>query len=244
MTDDQDEGTYASVAALAAARRSRRRKQAVVAAAGLAAVLGGGAFLVTEATTAEEAITPEAAVRPVAPPADASPTPSLVPVPSKLAQPALSAATAARTPSPAASEADGVAKRIADARASAAAAGFPLQRPLPAAPGSATGAVTVTNSGSLQHDGASMRIVTARHDLTGQEELALAADAGVPVGDVHCTQNFRFSTDATAHERPTMLLCWHTSAAKSVVTLAVVRQGRPSKAVSAAAIDKQWAKLK
>jgi hypothetical protein len=180
----------------------------------------------------------------VAPPAAASPTPSLVPVPSEVAQPALSAATAARTPSPAASEADSVAKRIAEARASAAAAGFPLQRPLIQTGGTASGPITVTNTGSLQQDGASMRIVTARHDLTGQEELALAADGGVRVGDVHCTQNFRFSTDATAHERPTMLLCWRTSAAKSVLTLAVVRQGRPSKAVSAAAIDKQWAKLK
>jgi hypothetical protein len=244
MTDDQDEGTYASVAALAAARRSRRRKQAVVAAVGLAAVLGGGAFLVTEATTAEQAITPDAAVQAVAPPADASPTPSLVPVPSEVAQPALSAATAARTPSPAASEADSVAKRIAEARASAAAAGFPLQRPLTQTGGTAAEPITVTNSGSLQHDGATMRIVTARHDLTGQDEMALAADGGVPIGDAHCTQNFRFSSDGAAHERPTMLLCWRTSASKSVVTLAVTLQGRPSKAVSAATIDKQWAKLK
>jgi hypothetical protein len=88
-----------------------------------------------------------------------------------------------------------------------------------------------------------MRVVTARYDLTGRRELSWAADDGEPVGDVHCTQNFRFADGGAARERPTMLLCWHTSAGKSVVTIAVTKEGRPSKSVSAAAVDKAWSAL-
>jgi hypothetical protein len=84
-----------------------------------------------------------------------------------------------------------------------------------------------------------MRIRTARYDLAGQYELAWAADDGERVGNARCTQNLRLA--GVARERPTMLLCWHTSAGKSVVTLAVTRQGRPSRATSVATIDEQWA---
>jgi hypothetical protein len=132
------------------------------------------------------------------------------------------------------------AERIAAARAAAAKDGFPIQRPLAAAQ---SGPVTVTNSGSLMRDGATLRIITAKYDLTGQRELAWAADGGEPVGNAHCTQNFHFSNNGTARERPTMLLCWLTSAGKSVVTVAVTKQGRPSTAASVATIDQQWAKL-
>jgi hypothetical protein len=243
-SDEGDDSEYVSEADMDAARRSRRRKQAVVAVAGLAAVLGGGAFFVTEATTAKQAIAPDpAALMPTATSASATPPPVSVSPRVRPSEPARSGATVSRTPSPAVSEAADVAERIAAARAAAAKDGVPLQRPLPPAGAAPTGPVTVTNSGSLQRDGATLRIVTARYDLTGQHELALAADDGVRVGDVRCTQNFRFSNDATPHVRPTMLLCWHTSAGKSVVTLAVSRQGRPSQSASAAAIDKQWARL-
>jgi hypothetical protein len=88
-----------------------------------------------------------------------------------------------------------------------------------------------------------MRIRTARYDLAGQYELAWAADDGERVGNARCTQNLRLAGAGVARERPTMLLCWHTSAGKSVITLATTRQGRPSKPTSAATVDEQWARL-
>jgi hypothetical protein len=87
-----------------------------------------------------------------------------------------------------------------------------------------------------------MRIRTARYDLTGQYELAWAADGGEQVGNARCTQKFRLGGGGV-RERPTMLLCWHTSAGKSVITLATIRKGRPSKLSSTATIDEQWASL-
>ena len=100
----------------------------------------------------------------------------------------------------------------------------------------------VTNEGSLK-EGGTLRVITAQHDLTGQRELLWAADDGKPVGSAHCTQNFHFSNDGKAKVRPTMLLCWRTSAGKSVVTVAVVRTGRPSTAASVGVIDRRWAEM-
>src|SRR5690348_5422495 len=47
--------------------------------------------------------------------------------------------------------------------------------------------VKVTSSGSIAKDKATLKVVTAHTDLTGQRELAWAADAGHPVGDARCT---------------------------------------------------------
>jgi len=115
----------------------------------------------------------------------------------------------------------------------------------PSAPPSAKPSVvpTVTTSGSLKRDRRTMRVITARGDLTGQRELAWAADEGRAVGNARCTQNFRFNPGASVGERPTMLLCWRTSSDRSVYTVAVDLDGRPSTSDSVAAIDKAWSKL-
>jgi hypothetical protein len=232
-----EDGTYDEEAA----RRSRRRKQAVVGVAGVAAVLGGGAFFVTQAMTAKQAIAPEVASAPLAPqdPASDSPStaPAVAPSSAKPRGPAGSRHSASPAPSP--SRTKTAAERIAEARAAAAKAGYPIERPLVTQGG---GPVTVTNTGSLQ-SGGTMRVISARYDVTGQREMLWAADDGRAAGNARCTQNFHFSNNKTARVRPTMLMCWRTSAAKSVVTIAVVPKGRPSSAASVAAIDAQWAKL-
>ena len=88
-----------------------------------------------------------------------------------------------------------------------------------------------------------MRIVTARADLTGQREMVLAADAGHAVGDISCTQNFRFSQDIPPKIRPTMLLCWRMSAQRSVYIITINTKGKPSQRETVAAINREWAKL-
>ncbi|GAA0538567.1 hypothetical protein GCM10010172_19800 [Paractinoplanes ferrugineus] len=89
----------------------------------------------------------------------------------------------------------------------------------------------------------SLRIITARSDLTGQRELRWAADAGRPIGDLRCTQNLHFNDDARPSRQPNLLLCWRTSATRSVVTLMVDHGGHPSVADSAGVIAREWAAL-
>ncbi len=102
---------------------------------------------------------------------------------------------------------------------------------------------TVTDSGSMPAEHHTMRVVSARANLAGQRELAWAADAGHRVGDAWCTQNFRFNPSEPARVRPTLLLCWHTSPTKTVYTVAVDVDHRPSEKASVALIDQVWAAL-
>jgi len=100
--------------------------------------------------------------------------------------------------------------------------------------------VTVTTSGSVSKDKKTLKVVSAPTDLSGQRELAWAADNGRAVGDARCTQNFQFNPQSRAGVRPTMLLCWRTSPTKSVYTVLVDLSQKPSEKMSVAAIDKAW----
>jgi hypothetical protein len=245
--DSYDAGLPVSPAEQPAERRSRRRKQVMVGVVGMAAILGGAGFLASETMSGGDSVIRDTgALGPVTPPSSPSRVTPRGATPSSTGPSASRrlAAPVSRTPSPRESESLSVRQRISAARSSAAKAGFPLQRPLsPASAAAEAVPPTVTTIGSLEADGATMRVVSARYDLTGQRELAWAADDGEQIGQAHCTQNFHFSNNGTARVRPTMLLCWHTSADRSVLTVAVTRSGRPSKPASVAVIDKLWAQL-
>jgi hypothetical protein len=134
------------------------------------------------------------------------------------------------------------AERIASARA-AAKHSRPIQHPLPAVvPATPASDLRVKNIGSAQA-GQTLRIVSAKSDLTGQDELAWVADGGAKVGAAWCSQNFRFADQAKPQHKPNLLVCWHTSPARSVYTVMVNMAGKPSRAASAAAIAKEWRKL-
>ena len=225
-------------------RRNRRRQQAIAGVAGLA-VLGAGAYLVTaqvvDNTRTETKDAAALAPAPLEPhPPSASESASAEPSESASA----SASPSAVTPAPPApSKTLTAEQRVAKARAAASKAGYPVKRGLVPTAKVAAGPVSVRNTGSLQQGG-TMRIVSAPYDLTGTRELLWAADEGNPAGDdVRCTQNFKLSNDTAARVRPTMLLCWRTSAGKSVVTVAVARNGKPASAASVAVIDREWAKI-
>ena len=235
----QEDGTYDEEAA----RRSRRRKQAVVGVAGVAAVLGGGAFFVTQAMTAKQAIAPDVASAPLAPGGSASGSPPAGPLSAPGSR--APAAKVSRTASPPASAGPMTAEdRVRAARSAAAKNGVSVQRPLPGPPMQAAAAdLAVTDSGSLKRDRGTLRVVSARGDLTGQRELAWVAGEGTPAGAATCTQTFRFANNAKPARKPNLLICWRTSAGKSVYTVMVDLDGRPSTKDSVAALAKQWSKL-
>ncbi|BCJ41846.1 hypothetical protein GCM10010168_75340 [Actinoplanes ianthinogenes] len=148
------------------------------------------------------------------------------------------------TPTPKPSKSMSVKEEIKEAREAAAKAGYPLRRPLVSRPkAQANGPVEVTNKGSLKDDGATLRTVSAEYDLTGQRELLWAAGEPKKVGPAECTQKFRFDNDSKPKERPTMLLCWRTSDAKSVLTVAVSLKGRPSAEKTVAALQRKWKQM-
>jgi hypothetical protein len=233
----QEDGTYDEEAA----RRSRRRKQAVVGVVGVAAVLGGGAFFVTQAMTAKQAIAPDAALAPMAPETTEPGSPPANPR-SSAATSRAPAARVSRTPSPSASLS--AADRIKAARDKAAKDGVAVQRPLPAANAQmVVPDLAVTDSGSLKRDRGTLRVVSARGDLTGYGELAWVAGNGQPVGAATCSQTFKFANNAKPAKKPNLLICWQTSARKSVYTVMVNLDGHPSKKDSVAALAKRWSTM-
>jgi hypothetical protein len=152
----------------------------------------------------------------------------------------------AGTPTPTASQTKSAAQRAADARAANAKAGTEVRRPLPPKNGAErvpAKDVKVQTFGSIRKNRSTLRVMSARQDLSGQRELGWVADDGVPVGGARCSQKFRLSTGVRVAEKPSLLVCWKLSKAKSVYTVAVQIGGRPSKAESAAAIKKAWSKL-
>jgi hypothetical protein len=71
----------------------------------------------------------------------------------------------------------------------------------------------------------SIRLIAGRTDLTGTLDIGKAADAGAinkaASGDVHCTHNLVLVPRTEARVRPTVLLCWRTSASLSVSSLII-----------------------
>lgn len=249
--DDGPDGMNAS----AVTRRSRRRRQAMAGAVGLIAVLGAGAVAAEQ--MADDADTTTAtgtgAVAPLAEagaPVSAAPPsggPSGGPSGARSAVPSAAGASSAAAAAPAATPRPStVRERVAAARSAAEKAGTTVRKPLPNTNGGAAAAadeVKVTETGTLKENRAIMRVVSARQDLTGQRELAWAADEGVPVGNARCTQNFRLSAGAPVSEKPTLLLCWRTSPTKTVYTVSVKLDSRPSKQESVDIIERTWAKM-
>jgi hypothetical protein len=233
-----DEGVYVSQR-----RRVQRRKKALVAVVGMAAVLGGGAYGVTAWKAARDSpiMNDLGALAPAPSPSSESPSPTatvrsaksapaprwtgarLVGVPQK--------ARPSPTPTPAGRADDAVA---------AAQVSRLLQARRPAGTLSAASeAITVANEAGP--DGTTIRVVSARYDLTSRGSMLWAADDGQAIADVRCTQNLL--VDAKAQVRPGMMLCWRASAGRSVVAVATSVYGRPPASSISAAIDRAWRRL-
>lgn len=199
----------------------RRRAAAVAGMLGLAALLGAcGSGGKTEETTSD--------VRAVAPQASGEPTGSRPspPVPSgPSATPSIDPETR---------------RKVDEARREMAEDGVPVQRP-------ATPRKTVTAAASIKRDtvgslkeGGIVRIVSARGDLTGQSELGWVAGGFAKHRNVACSQTFKFASSPKPARKPNLLLCWRTSAKKSVVAVVVDPQGHPSKDKAVDALERKW----
>jgi hypothetical protein len=217
------------------AHRSRRRRQAAIG-AGLVVILGGGAFAGYQVL--DDDATPVARVDALdrtTPAIEQSEPGATAGMPTRTS-PAAPAKTATATPRPATD-----AERIKAARSAAANSDSQVRRAT-SLNRSTVSAVEVTTS-TTQQEGGTLKIGSAFKDLTGYQELGWIADTGRPVGSSRCTQKIQLSSGVAAAERPTLLLCWRISDAKSVYTVAVKPDGRPSSALSVAAIDREWARL-
>ena len=217
------------------------RRKAVVGFVGLA-VLGGGAYVVTDRLADDKpAVTGETGALAPVTPATSSTSTSAEASPS--VTPATSSAVPTKSPSPSPSAAKSTSDRVKAAREAAAKHGVKVQRPLPnnAVDPTITAAdLTVTQSVNGRQ---SMRVVSARKNLAGYRELGWVADGGEPAGDARCSQTFRFSATMKPAEKPALLVCWRTSATRSVYTVTTDPGEHPSKQASVAAIDKQWNRL-
>jgi hypothetical protein len=209
-----------------------RHRRAVIGATGLAAVLGAGAFMVTGAKTdpARPAAHPAAATRSSAPAAGLSDRAGA----GEAAMIVPHALASASAPS--------LRQRLNDARSANDRLGTGVRRPFPQVTSTADPSkVTVTQTGSPAI-GHYLRVSTSRQNLANYQELAWARD-GKKFGDATCTQTITLSPDTPPKVKPTLLLCWRTSARKSVYTIAVDFKKPPAKEVSVAALDKAWAKM-
>ena len=230
----------------AARRITAKRTKVALGVAGLAAVLGGTAYAVTDGLTDDDPVARPADPSVAAAPAGsggATPSPDAAAPTGAAGSPAEPGADVAATLPPPKLTRDEQ-KRVDEARRAAAKAGVKIARPLPQSTlNTVVADVKVADTGSLQKDKRTMRVVTARGDLSGYRELAWVADRGTRVGDSTCSQTIRLSNDNKPQRQPNLLICWRTSAKKSAYTVTVDLSGKPSKEKSVAAIDEAWRKL-
>ncbi|MBL7254311.1 hypothetical protein [Paractinoplanes lichenicola] len=222
-------------------RNVLRDKRVMIGAAGLAlAALAGVAVATNQPDDAAEntaAQAPPPATTPAATQSGPVAGPVAGPVTGPVAGVAPTSTTSAKPKT--------VLERAAEARTANERMGTTVRRPLPV-DGRVTDApqdLRVVNIGSLRETGKSLRVVTARADLTGRQELRFVADEGKPVGKARCSQNVQTSEDVPARIRPTLLFCWRTSATKSAFTVAVVLKGKPSATESVAKLNEAYNKL-
>ena len=217
-------------------RWNRARRRAAAGAAGLTALAGVGALVITNQAGRTENIDASA----IRPPATFHTPLSPGRVPSN-SRPSEAAQAAAVTPAPTRSLTAEQRDMLQKVRAAASKSKRPVLRALTPAPGMRV--TSDVQERSVPVNNGSLRIITSRSDLRGQRELLWPADAGKKYGDITCTQNFRFATNAKPAIRRTLLLCWRISAKRSVVTVLVDFGGRPSVGKSADVIEREWARL-
>ena len=212
-------------------RGRARRGRLMSGAAGLALVLGGGYLVVAQLADRDAPVVNRApgALAPMVPvtrsaAATAIDRDGIGPAPAVVG--AGGATTAGGAPAAGGAAAGGAAAPGDSGRRAVRAAGDRVD----------AGAVSTSTRATAE---GSIRVTTARADLTGRADLLPAGDGGTPAGDARCTRNLRLG-GAGARVMPAVLLCWRTSATRSVITLAT---GRPTIAGSLAVLDREWARL-
>ncbi|MET0417221.1 MAG: hypothetical protein ABW022_14515, partial [Actinoplanes sp.] len=197
------------------------------------AVMGAGAVLAVGAGGDEDGGAVQQWAATAAPAESPSASSAPAPAPTAAAGKAMADSLRAEIAKPATDT-----ERVASARA-AATNSVKIQHPLlPQAAPVPESKLNVTELGNPDEPGRTLRLVTAKADLRGQNELAWVADAGKPVGSATCSQQVRFANQAKSAHKPNLLICWRTSATKSAYTVMVDMHGKPSRSESVAVIDR------
>lgn len=240
--DDGMTGEYSS----AVPRNSQRRKQVVIGVVGLLSILGVGGIAAKQVID-DQGTAPASQVGALEPPPAVPPPASaaVLPAPGTPRASVASASAAIGSASPTVVSTPGAAEPLATTTPSRAAAPRSTRtlRPLPTIAGADAVAEADVTTSTVKRGGERLKIASARADLTGYRELGWIVGKGEKVGNAHCTKKIKLSADEAVREHPTLLICWRTSAQKSVYTVAVKINGVPSKKLSAAAIGKEWARL-
>jgi hypothetical protein len=208
--------------------------------AGLA-VVGAGAYLITSRVQEGPQVARSETGVVVAEPSVTTATGTPPSLPATSSAPAPVATTGASV-SPAATGGSVAPSRGGEPLVMASDPPRPKQRPIPRKGGVwATDAQVHRSQVKVGQD--ILRITSARRNLAGQRELSWIPDAGEKVGDASCSNKVRLAEGAPEMVKPTLLLCWRTTATKSVFVISVNPAGRPSKTTAVAAVDKEWRRM-
>ncbi|MEU8813366.1 hypothetical protein [Actinoplanes sp. NPDC048796] len=228
-------------------RRVQRRKKFAVGVAGLAALVAGAGYGVSAWQTARESTFVADAPGPVVTSTSrSSPKPAVVPTPApqtsfRAKLPRLSAARQRTSPSPTPSP---TTPPVRDEDVASAQISSLLRAPRTRPSGGVAAAgESIAVANERGPDGSTIRIVSARYDLTGRGARLWATDGGVPVGNARCTRNVRADGRSAAETRPGLLLCWRVTPDRSVVTVATRTGGSPAPVSSARLIERVWQRL-
>ncbi|WP_433791303.1 hypothetical protein [Actinoplanes sp. CA-252034] len=225
-------GLYTSASATDPDRAARHRRRLVAGVAGALVALAGAGFLVTQLMNEQQPSLPEpAALAPQTTPVTAGSTPEETGPVTRTPKVTRHAAPVERSPAPSIEASREASPDEAEVRASAALDELRERLRL-------TERTKVTEQ--PYEDGA-MQVVSFWRDATGGSLLQRAKDDGTPAGNgVRCTTEIRNGPDRDP-ARPATLMCWRTSATRSVV---VVSSATPAgaEAVSTAVslIQSEW----
>jgi hypothetical protein len=231
IRDDQAAADGGGPESTVTGRWGGRRTKIALGVVGLAAVLGAGAYTITDRLTGPRGETTHngALVR--------QPLP-IDPASKAVTQSASSSASASAT-----SLDPHVVASIKAARDKMVKDGVKVTRPLPTqSTGSPVVGLARSDDGSLKAGGI-VRVVTARSDLTGREELGWVAGGVTSYGDNKCSQTFRLFNSPRPAKKPNLLMCWRTSAKKSVVAVVVDPKGKPSRAKALDVLERKWREM-
>ncbi|GAA2895150.1 hypothetical protein Acy02nite_39630 [Actinoplanes cyaneus] len=224
-------------------RRGRRRKQALVAVAGAAVAISGAAFFAGNHSSENQQA---GRAEPLASPSASASAGATASAPAEQIGKITAAGDKEAKGKPEPSLPQSAKDRVDAARKAAAKDGVKITHPLPAkedpAKQAAAAQAKEVTVGSAKAGGA-MRIVTLRGDLSGQREIGWVAGGITKHGPTSCSQRFKLYNEQTPKERPSLLVCWRTSAKRSVVVADTKIGGRPDVGRSLAVIDREWRKL-
>ncbi|MEU4163709.1 hypothetical protein [Actinoplanes sp. NPDC026670] len=238
--DDHDEyaahegGLYASVSATGPDESARHRRRLVASTAVAVVAFVAAGFLAIQLMNEQQPSLPEPeALAPQTAPATASSTPEET-APVSRTPGMMHAAPVELSPVPSVEASRQASPDSAEARASAAIDDLRDRLRVSGR----------TRSQEIAYQDGTMLVVGSWRDATGDPLLRRARNAGTPAGNgIRCTTEVGNDPDLNLGRPPT-LMCWRTSASRSVIVVSSASSaGREAVTDSARLIETEWPKL-